>query len=109
MVRVVIPRRVLRAGPCHLRILGIRPSRRRTGNMLGTLLGRSGKGANRPSGRSLGVEQLEARCLLSITPVLNGGILTVTADPTAANNNIRILLDPATNQLVVRSFATDVA
>ena len=81
--------------------------------MLGTLLGRSGKGPNRPSSanwaRSLQVESLEDRTLLSVTTMLNGGILTVTADPAAANNNIRVSLDPTTNQLVVLSFQTPVA
>jgi uncharacterized protein GlcG (DUF336 family) len=87
--------------------------------MFGTLLGLKGSGARRLSSaaslrgpaslRSLGVEALEARNLLSVSAVLNNGVLSITADPTVTSNNIRVLLDPTTNSLVVRSFADNLA
>ena len=52
--------------------------------------------------RRLSVEPLEPRCLMAATASLLGGVLTVTGTP--GRDNVHVSLDPATGQLVVRSF-----
>lgn len=61
------------------------------------------------SRRPLQLELLEGRNLPSVSSVLQGGILSIAGDPAVPNNNVRVLRDPGTNQLVVRSFADEVA
>lgn len=53
------------------------------------------------------VERLEGRDLLSVTAALVGGVLAVNGD--AGNDNISVTLDRPANQLVVRSYAIEVA
>src|SRR5262245_57908869 len=72
------------------------PGRARRMDILGTLLGRPGKGA-RPASVRLGLEQLEPRSVPAATASLAGGILTVQGD--AARDNIKVVFDQATAQL----------
>src|SRR5262249_11321408 len=81
------------------------PGRARRMDILGTLLGRPGKGA-RPASVRLGLEQLEPRSVPAATASLAGGILTVQGD--AARDNIKVVFDQATAQLVVFNFAAEI-
>src|SRR5262245_32032681 len=54
----------------------------------------------------LGIEPLEPRNVPAVTATVAGGVLTVLGD--ADRDSIRVSLDPATNQLVVLNFLTEV-
>src|SRR5262245_35028452 len=55
----------------------------------------------------LGIEELEPRNQPAVTATLAGGVLNVLGD--ADRNSVSLILDPASNQLVVRNFLTEVA
>lgn len=56
---------------------------------------------------ALTLERLEDRSLLAVTADLAAGVLTVTGD--ADRNNLNVALDNQNNDLVVRSFAQEIA